>query len=95
MIKVIWPERISLNYWASSLVSDYHNENLPILDSDENWQEWATIVANTGIFLKANVPAPVQIKDGQKKEIFSEWDKWAKIVYTIMSDEYSITQTTR
>lgn len=92
MIKVVWPERISLNYWAASLVADFRNENLPLLDSEENWQEWANIVANTGIFLKAHIPAPVQLKDGQKKEIFSEWDKWAKVVYTIMSDEYSIPQ---
>jgi hypothetical protein len=95
MIKVILPERITLNYWASCLVGDYPSENLPILQYDENWQEWATIVANTGIFLKARVPAPVIIKDGSKKELFKEWDKWAKVVYTIMSDEYSIPPTTR
>jgi hypothetical protein len=95
MIKVVWPERISLNYWAACLVTDYPSENLPLLESDENWQEWATIVSNTGIFLKAHIPAPVSVKDGVKKELFHEWDKWAKVVYTIMSDEYSIPQTTR
>lgn len=92
MIKVVWPENISLSYWAACLVNDYANEPLPILQYEENWQEWATTVANTTIFLRASVPAPLSMKGGTKKEIYKEWDKWAKIVYTIMSDEYSIAQ---
>lgn len=90
MIKVIWPERITLTYWAACLVSDYSTENLPKLEDEESWQEWGTIVANTGIFLKASIPSPLSTKDGEKKEVFKEWDKWAKVVYTILSDEYSI-----
>lgn len=93
MIKVVWPERITLTYWAACLVSDYNTENLPKLEDENSWQEWGTIVAGTGIFLKASVPAPISTKGGEKKEVFKEWDKWAKVVYTILSDEYSIPQS--
>lgn len=93
MIKVIRPERISLNYWAACLVADFPSENLPILESDEVWQEWGTIVANTGIFLRAHIPPPLTIKQGEKQQVFADWEKWAKVVYTIMSDDYSIPQT--
>ncbi len=92
MIKVIWPHNISLNYWAASLVTDYPNEHLPILETEDTWQEWATIVANTGAFQRANIPAPITFKEGVKKEIFSDWQKWAKTVYTILSDNYNISE---
>lgn len=92
MIKVIRPERISLNYWAACLVADFHSENLPVLETDETWQEWGAIVANTGIFLKAHVPSPVIVKQGVKTDQFKQWDAWAKVVYTIMSDDYRIPQ---
>lgn len=92
MIRVIIPERISLNDWAAALVYDYATENLPLLQDDESWQEWGTIVANTGVFLKASLPAPITYAKGEKKENYKEWDSWAKVVYTIMSDEYSIPQ---
>lgn len=90
MIKVIIPDRISLPYWAACLVSDFDNEGLPSLEDEEEWQEWASIVANTGIFLRASVPAPFIIKNGARQERFKEWQDWAKVVYTIMSDEYNI-----
>lgn len=90
MIKVVWPERISLKYWAACLNSNFESENLPNLEDDTQWAEWATIVANTGIFLRAGVPSPITIKSGEKQENFKEWDKWAKVVYTIMADDYNI-----
>lgn len=94
MIKVVWPERITLNYWAACLVSDYGDENLPKLEDDNTWQEWATIVANTGLFLRAGIPAPLTVKDGVKRETFKDWDKWAKVVYTILSDDFNLPQIT-
>lgn len=90
MIKVIWPYGISLKYWSASLVNDFSEEYLPILEEDNLWQEWGARVAGTGIFLRAGVPSPITIVQGEKKENYKEWDKWAKVVYRIMSDEYNI-----
>ncbi len=86
MIRVIWPERISLKYWADSLVSDYSDENLPTLTNEEEWQKWGALVAGTGIFQKASIPSPISRGD---QNTFKEWNKWAKAVYAIMSDEYN------
>ena len=90
MIRVVWPEGIKLSNWAACLVYDFAEEGLPKLDDEKQWAEWGTIVANTGIFLRAAVPPPVIVKSGERVQIYNEWTKWAKQVYTIMSDEYSI-----
>lgn len=89
MNKVIWPERISLKYWAACLVSDFKNETLPILLDENDFEKWATIVAGSGIFRRAAIPPPTFITSGPAGE---KWIKWAKIVYTIMADEYNITK---
>jgi hypothetical protein len=90
MIKVVWPYNISLKYWAACLIADFPEEGLPILEDEANWQEWGTQVAATGIFQRAAIPSPLSFKKGNKEEVFTDWNKWAKIVYTIMSDEYNI-----
>jgi hypothetical protein len=86
MIRVIWPQGISLRYWANSLVADYYTENLPMLDNEEQWQKWAALVAGTGIFLSASVPSPI---DSAGKTQFKKWDDWAKRLYIVMSNEYN------
>lgn len=86
MIKVIYPERISLRYWANSLVADYFTENLPTLEDDEHWQKWAAQVAGIGIFLAAGVPSPIS---NSTETNFKKWDDWAKKLYIIMSNEYN------
>jgi hypothetical protein len=92
MIKVIWPVNINIKYWTACLIADFPNENLPSLDDEKNWQEWATIVAGTGVFQRAAVPSPLSFKDGERKEVFTEWQKWAKVVYTLLSDNYNVTE---
>lgn len=92
MIKVIWPQNITLKYWAACLVSDFPAENLPILEDERSWQDWGTQVAATGIFQRASIPSPLTFTEGTKKEVFTEWDKWAKVVYTILSDNYNIPE---
>lgn len=87
MIKVIWPEYIELKNWAAALIIDFSDENLPILDDEEKWQEWGTVIAGTGIFAKGGVPSPVSIREGRKSVSFDKWDEWAKIVYNIMAND--------
>lgn len=89
---VVWPERISLKYWSSCLVSDFKHENLPILQNENDFEKWGTLIAGSGVFARAGVPTPSIIKTGPKDE---KWIKWAKIVYTLMSDEYNIALTTQ
>lgn len=86
MIRVIYPERISLTDWADNLLADYYFEDLPKLQDENKWQEWAAKVAGTGSFLAASVPSPIS-KDTDIK--FKKWEDWAKSVYLIMSNEYN------
>lgn len=90
MIKVIQPEYISLSYWAATLVSDFSNEYLPLLENETKWQEWGAIVCNTGIFGRANVPSPLSIVQGVKRESFKDWQEWAFIVYSLVNNELFI-----
>lgn len=90
MIKVIFPEYISLKDIAAALVFDYPDEPLPILEDEANWQEWGQIVAGTGIFARAAVPPPFSIVGGKKESSFGTWQDWFKTLYTVMSNELDI-----
>jgi len=87
----VYPKHIGLKYWAATVVNDYDTECLPILTNEEEWEEWASIVAGTGAFLRAGVPSPSSIKMGAKEKNFKDWDGWAKVVFNIMNSELSNT----
>ncbi len=86
MIKVVYPRNISLKHWAACLVYDFKSDNLPLLQNENDFEKWGKVVATSGVFAKAGVPPPSVLKSGNVNE---KWVKWAKIVYTIMSDEYN------
>ncbi len=85
----VYPRYISLKYWTATVVNDYSNECLPILTNEEEWEEWASIVASTGAFLRAGVPSPSSVKRGIKEKNFKDWEGWAKVVFNIMDAEDS------
>lgn len=87
MIKVIWPEYITVKDWADRLVSDFLSESIPILENDANWESWGNIVATTGVFADAGVPSPFSIIDGKKQPNFKTWEDWAKNVYNLMANQ--------
>lgn len=89
MNRVIWPYNIKLDQWAATLVGDFGEEALPLLLKESDFEKWGTIIAGTGIFAQAGVPSPSIIRSQDPQE---RWVKWAKIVYTIMSDKYSSNQ---
>jgi hypothetical protein len=82
---MVMPKYITLKNWAGSLNIDYPNDILPILRNEEEWEEWATIVANTGSFKNAAIPTPTSLKKEQNNNEPSNWNEWAKIVYYIMN----------
>ena len=81
---IIWPEYISIKDWAANLVYDYPKEHLPILEDEEKWEDWAAIVAGTGVFARNDIPAPFSFEEGEKKQEFKDWQEWAKTVYNLM-----------
>ncbi|HUV84864.1 MAG TPA: hypothetical protein VMV86_04095 [Methanosarcinales archaeon] len=93
MIKVIYPEYISIKNWAAALVADYPNEFLPILQDENKWKEWGSTVVSSGAFAKLNIPAPFKIIEGQRKDAFKTWQSWAKVFYLQMSNDTSDNKT--
>lgn len=74
---LIWPEYISLDRWAGNLQEFYPNEFLPVLESEEKWRSWATIVASSGVFASVGLPPPRG----------DDWRPWAISFYKIMSNQ--------
>ena len=81
---IVWPEYIDIKDWAANLVHDYPDEYLPILEDADKWQDWASVIAGTGVFARNEIPAPFSFESGEKKEYFGNWQEWAKTVYNLM-----------
>jgi len=81
---IVWPEYIDIKDWAANLIVDYPDEYLPILEDADKWEDWASIVAGTGVFARNNIPAPFSVTEGEKKQEFKDWQEWAKTVYNLM-----------
>jgi hypothetical protein len=90
MIKVIWPEYITLLRWSAELVASYPDEPLPLLTEENKFNEWGAIVANTGVFKRAAIPSPTSLAQGKKVSNFKDWGEWAKVVYNLMANERNI-----
>jgi hypothetical protein len=81
---IVWPEYIDIKDWAANLIVDYPDEYLPILEDADKWEDWASIVAGTGVFARNDIPAPFSVTEGEKKQEFKDWQEWAKTVYNLM-----------
>ena len=81
---IVWPEYIDIKDWAANLIVDYPDEYLPILEDADKWEDWASIVAGTGVFARNDTPAPFSVTEGEKKQEFKDWQEWAKTVYNLM-----------
>lgn len=84
---VVYPEYITLKNWAGALAADNASSYLPALIDEDRWQEWAAIVAGTGVFQRNRVPSPFSIYKGSRKENFKDWKEWAKVVYLLLNNE--------
>jgi hypothetical protein len=88
MAFIVDPRYISLKNWAASLVVDFPNDIVPILEDENKWEDWANNVIGIGSFAKAGLPPPFIItQPGVRKPNFQKWEDWAKVVYSIMINE--------
>lgn len=91
MAIMVDPRYISLKNWAASLIVDFPNDIIPVLEDENKWEDWAARVITVGIFSRAGLPAPFTItQPGIKKANFQKWEDWAKVVYSIMTNELNI-----
>jgi len=91
MTVMVYPRFISLKNWSASLIIDFPNDLVPVLENENKWEEWATQLISVGNFSKAGLPTPFTItQEGKKKPNFQNWEDWAKIVYSIMMNEVNV-----
>ncbi len=73
---MIQPIRIDLNKWASSLVVDFPNDNIPILKNDD-WKTWGNDLIQENSFYVNSAPSTFGYPD---------WNSWAKAVFYTMAN---------
>ncbi len=74
---MIMPDSSSLSTWSSSVITDFPNDNVPILDDEEKWREWGDTISSCQTFATQACPATHNYED---------WKSWAQDVYFSMSN---------
>lgn len=68
---------ISLKLWADTLIQDFGQDDLPILDHEDNWRAWGNRVAGEPSFIRNNAP---------RTEGFETAEEWAQSVCGVMAN---------
>lgn len=71
------PEYCELPMWAASLFTDFPTDNIQILLSEENWQEWGNFLIQEPSFA---------INDAPRTDGYADWKSWAKDLFYTMSN---------
>jgi hypothetical protein len=80
---MIVPKHISLHNWAASLVIDFPDDDIPLLDDfDDNWQKWGAALVQCNSFGINNAPSPDLSLNKRKQD----WHEWAMMIYLTMID---------
>lgn len=66
---MVLPELISLLDWADNLQIDFPRGNVPRIDDENEWKDWASELLQIDEFDGYNIPDPHQ---------FSDWREWAQ-----------------
>lgn len=64
--------------WASSLIIDFPEDNIPFLKDDQDWRPWGKFLVQEPSFSRNNAPGT---------DFFQTWQEWAASVYSVMQDE--------
>lgn len=72
---MIMPIMIPLLEWANSLLIDFPDDNLPILEKEEDWKEWGENLKLSDNF--SNIPTTYG---------YDNFNDWAYEVYYIMEN---------
>lgn len=73
---MILPKNVSFKQFASSLVVDFPNDNIPFLSSDENWREWGDRLVQENSFSNNGAPST---------KGFSDKTEWAQALFKTMA----------
>lgn len=73
---MIIPERVSLQFWAASLIQDFPLDNIPLLRG-ENWREWGDFLIQENSFASEGAPST---------KLYKDWKTWADAIFKCMAN---------
>ena len=71
------PTKADLKTWASSLIVDFPQDNIPILSDENDWERWGSILIGCQSFASNAAPPP---------RAYGDWRDWAINVYKVMNN---------
>jgi hypothetical protein len=74
---MMMPTKTDLQTWASSLVVDFPNDNIPLYSSASDWKTWGNFLIQENSFLANQAPGTSH---------FSNAKDWALAVYRQMTN---------
>lgn len=72
---MIIPDYSTLKQWAASLVEDFEEDNIPLLEDEDQWKEWGYLLMEVPAFIGKGAPSP---------QGYENWKSWAKGVYLVL-----------
>lgn len=71
------PNYTDINTWSKSLIIDFPKDNIPLLSSEDRWQEWGNSLVQENSFSANGAPTTTG---------FSDWRSWAYSVFKSMAN---------
>lgn len=65
---MVLPELMSFLDWADNLQIEFPKGNIPRIDDENDWQDWAEALLQIDELDNYNIPTPFQ---------FNDWREWA------------------
>lgn len=71
------PEMTDLRNWAASLITDFPEDDIPLLDNEQNWKDWGDRLSQCSTFIQNNSPGT---------QHYDTWEKWSNRVFFCMNN---------
>lgn len=74
---MIIPNLTSLKNFSSSLIIDFPDDNIIILDDKNNWKEWGDQLVQSESFIQNSAPGT---------QNYNNWKDWAQDLFFVMNN---------
>lgn len=71
------PERANILEWAHSLIIDFPNDDIPLLENELGWRKWGDLLVQENSFSRSAAPGT---------GLYSDWLPWARNIYYAMAN---------
>jgi hypothetical protein len=71
------PKLATLKQWAASLIIDFPNDEVPLLQQEQDWREWGDALIQEGSFSRNGAP---------DTRLYQNWTDWAEVIFYAMAN---------